>query len=67
MKSSRGDNCFKTVDHLGSLVKACIITTTCVSCEQCSLIDNRLGIFHCFSFCFKQDLKKLYVGDFYVT
>ena len=43
MRFSRANNFFKTVDLLALLLRlACIIMATCVSCEQCFLIDVRL-------------------------
>ena len=45
MKSSRGDKCFKAVDHFVILFR--LITATCVSCEQCFLIDVRFDVQLC--------------------
>ena len=75
MKPSRGDNCFKIVDHFVLLFRLVLLRQYVFSVSN---VFNRRLIrrsimyavqcccFYCFSFCFKQDLKKLYAGDFYV-
>ena len=47
MKSPRNGNCFKNSRTFFSLIKACIIAATCVSCELCFLIDVRFDVRLC--------------------